>query len=250
MNLSLIKRSKKLFCGVLLTMCCLGMAAVCSAEAKAFEYESVLRGNYVHTMSNEFYKRNANLYNIINSDRGWGEIIVREESGFDGSVTRSWLIGDVKKDNKNFTLVVKRHVIEKLDNRGKILMHKIDDVNYNVKLYHRMQDGFKAEWTKKGQAPCTDIDGEYITAMEYTLMSSEAAMYVFERYMNSIPSLKKKLQGTAMMHTGDQLAENHTIKLIEHHTDHVVTRGTYYITAAGTIAEYDVANDRWIQLVQ
>lgn len=80
-------------------------------------------------------------------------------------------------------------------------------------------------------------------------MSSEAAMYVLERYMNSIPAYKKKLQGAAMVHTGAKLAENHTIKLIEQYHEHVVIRGVYYITAAGTIAEYDAANDKWIELV-
>lgn len=231
------------------SLLCLMMPAMCFAEAKAFEFESLLKGNYAHTMNNEFFLRNANMYNVYNSASGWGEISVREESGMDGSVTKSWLIGDLRQDGKDFALVVKRHVIQKLDNRGNILMHKIDDVNYKIKLYHRMQDGFKAVWTKKGQGPCADINGEYVTSKEYPLMSSEAAMYVLERYMNSIPVYRNKLQGAAMVHNGDKLAENHTIKLIEQHPDHVVTRGTYYITAAGTIAEYDVVNDKWIQLV-
>lgn len=246
MNFSIIKQSKKLFCGALLTISCLGMSTVCFAEAKAFELGAVLKGSYVHTMCNEFFQRGADIYN---SDCGWGEITIREESGMDGSVTRSWLIGDVKQDEKDFALFVKRHVIQKLDNCGNILMHKIKDVNYKIKLYHRMENGFKAEWIKKGQKPCADIDGEYIASMEFPVMSSEAAMYVLERYMNSIPVYKKKLQGAAMVHTGAKLAENHTIKLIEQYPEHVVIRGVYYITAAGTIAEYDAANDKWIELV-
>ena len=250
MKFAFTRNSKKLFCGALLAISCLGLAAVGFAEAKAYEQGSLMSGNYVHTMRNEFFQRGANMYSASNPFCAWGEITAREESGLDGSVKRCWLIGDLKQAGNDYALQVKRHVIQKLDNRGNIHMNKVDDVNYTINLYHRMENGFKAEWAKNGQGPCADIDGEYITAMEYPLMSSEAAMYVLDRFMNSSPKYQKILQGAAMLHNGDKLAENHTIKIIEHHPDHIVTRGTYYITAAGTIAEYDVITDSWKQLVQ
>lgn len=250
MKFSLLKHSKKIFIGAMLAVSCLGVAAVGFAEAKAFEYESVLRGCYVHTMRDEFFIRNANLYNEMNKANSWGEVMSREESGMDGSVTKSWMIGDIKSDaNNNFVLNVKRHVIQKLDNRGNIRMNKVEDVNYNVNLYHRMESGVKLEWNGRGVGPCSNIDGEYITSAEYPMMSSEAAMYVLDRFMNSIPSYRNKLQGAAMMHEGATLAESHTIKLVEHHPDHIVTRGTYNVTAAGTILEYDVVSDKWNALV-
>lgn len=243
------KHSKKLLVGALLTIGCLGVAAVGFAEAKAFEMESVLRGSYAHTMRDEFFIRNANLYNGMNQN-SWGEVMAREESGMDGSVTRSWMIGDVKPTaNNNFVLNVKRHVIQKLDNRGNINMHQVVDVNYDINLYHRMESGVKLEWSGRGKGPVANVDGEYVTSAEYPQMSSEAAMYVLERFMNSVPAYRNKLQGAAMMMDGPKLADSHTIKLVEHHPDHVVTRGTYEVTAAGTILEYDVVSDKWSELV-
>lgn len=248
MKFSFAKHTKKFFLGVVLAASCLGMAAVGFAEAKAYENDTVLRGSYVHTMRNEFCIRNANLYNNVSNS--WGEVIVREESGMDGSVTRSWMIGDLKlgADN-NFVFNIKRLVTQKSDNRGNVKMHKVEDVNYNVNAYHRMESGVKLEWNGKGKGLYPDIDGEYITSNEYPLMSSEAAMYVLERYMNGVPSYRNKLQGAAMQPENAGLAEVHNIKLVEHHPDHVVTRGTYQVTAAGTILEYDVIMDRWSELV-
>lgn len=251
MKFSVLQHSKKLLLGAILTVSCLGMATVGFTEAKAFENENLLKGSYAHTMRNEFFIRNANLYNAYNAANSWGEVIAREESGMDGSVTRSWMIGDVKRDaNNNFVLQVKRHVIQKLDNRGNIIMNKIDDVNYGIKLYHRMESGVKLEWSRNGEGPCADIDGEYVTSLEYPTMSSEAAMYVLYRFMNSNPVYRNKLLGSAMMHEGNNLSEVHTIKLVEHHPDHIVTRGTYQIDASGTILEYDVVSDKWSEITR
>lgn len=250
MKFSTLKNPKGFVCGVLLSVACLGFAAVGFAEAKAFELQSVLKGNYAHTMRNEFFIREANLCNILGSDNGWGEIIAREESGFDGSVTKSWLIGDIEQAGNNFSLKVKRQVVQKLDSSGKVQMHKIEDVNYRINLYHRMEKGFKAEWNQNGQRPCVDIDGEYITALDHTVMSSEAAMYVLARFMNRTTANRNKLQGAAMMHMGAQLSEVHDIKLVEHHPDHIVTRGTYRVNAAGGIFEYDVVTDNWLPVAQ
>lgn len=250
MRVLVLKNAKNLACGVLLSIACLGIAVTGFAEAKAFELQSVLKGNYAHTMRNEFFIREANLCNIPNSENGWGEITAREESGFDGSVIRSWLIGDIEQTGNNFTLNVKRQVIQKLDSSSKVYMHKVEDVNYKINLYHRMENGFKAEWNQRGQRPCVDVDGEYITALDHTVMSSEAAMYVLDRFMNRTATNRTKLQGAAMMATGAQLSEVHIIKLVEQHPDHIVTRGTYRVNAAGNIYEYDVVTDNWIPMAQ
>ena len=243
--LSMPKFSKKLLCGALLVSC-LGISALAFAEAKAYEVQQVLHASYVHTMCNEFFIRNANIYNAQNQENSWGEVIAREESGMDGSVTFSYHIGDLKRDAaNNFVLHVKRHVIKKMDNSGKVNMHQTKDTDYNINLYHRMESGVKLVWDRSGAAPCTDIDGEYITSLEYPIMSSEAAMYVLERYLLKTPVNRNKLLGSLMVHSGDLSSDSHIFKLLEHHPDHVVTRGTYRVNSNGTILEYDVATDKW-----
>ena len=249
-KISFYKYSKKLFLGAVLAVGCLGMAAVGFAEAKAFEAETVLRGSYAHTMRNEFCIRNANLYNADNPDNAWGEFLVREESGMDGSVTRSWLIGDLKRDGDNFILQVKRQVIKKADSSGKINLSKVANADYVLNIYHRMQDGFKAEWDQNGIGPCTGVDGEYVASSEQLLMSKEAAMYVLQRFMNQTPEYRKKLEGAGMQLPGQELSNIHTISLVEHHRDHVVTRGQYEVDADGTIFEYDAVLDKWNKLTE
>ncbi len=246
MKLTFLKKSKGLLLGTLLTVSCLGIAAVGYAEAKAFEVESVLRGSYAHTMRNEFFLRDANLYNVIKSSNSWGEVIAREESGMDGSVRKIWMIGDLKRTaNDNFVLQVKREVIKKMDSRGNINMNQVKDVNYTINLYHRMESGVKLEWNRAGNPPGSDIDGEYITAIQYPKMSNEAAMYVLERFMNSIPSYRNKLQGSAMQGSDKELADVHIIKLVEPANGKLITIGTYQVDASGTILEYDAARQVW-----
>lgn len=249
MKVSSINSWKKLFLGAILAVSCLGTATVAFAEAKAFEPSNVIHGSYVHTMQNEFLIRNANLYSIHNSPNGWGEITVREESGMDGSVTRSLLIGDLRLlPNNIYILKVKRQVTQKLDNRGNMQMNKVEDANFEIMLYHRMESGVKLEWNRKGAVPKVDIDGEYITSLEYPVMSKDAAMYVLERFMNSIPAYRNKLLGAAMVHNGDALAEKHRIVLQEQQPEQLVTRGVYEVLASGTILEYDIVNDKWREL--
>ena len=250
MKFSFLKKSKKLVVGALLAVSCLGIASVGFAEAKAYEIDQILKGSYAHTMRNEFFIREANVYNAYNPSNSWGEVIAREESGFDGSVTKTWMIGDLKRNGNNYVLNVKRQVIQKLDNRGNINMNKVDDVNYNLNVYHRMESGLKLEWNKKGATPGADIDGEYINVAEFPQMSSEAAMYVLYRFMIDNPNYRNKLLGAAMMHTGNPLAGVHEIKLVEHHPDHIVTRGTYQVDASGTILEYDVVTDKWSEITR
>ncbi len=251
MKLPFYSKVKKLLVGALLAAGCFQSVSVCLAEAKAFEYDSVLRGSYVHTMHDEFFYRQANMYNTVNQFNNWGEVFVREESGRDGSVTKSWIIGNIRRDNdNNFIFDVRRHVIQKLDNWGKIKSSKVEDVCYNVNLYHRMGSGVKLEWLNTGAGPCADIDGEYKVQAEYPQMSQEAAMYVLARFMNSNPEYRQKLQGAAMLPDGKDMAEVHVIKLIEQHTDHAVTRGTYQVDASGTILEYDAVLDKWSELTR
>ncbi len=250
MKLSFYSNAKKLLVGTLLAVGCLQPVSVCLAEAKAFEYDTVLRGSYIHTMNNEFFTRQANMYNTVNQFNNWGEVIVREESGEDGSVTKSWLIGNIRRKDNNFIFDVRRHVIQKLDNWGKIKSTKVEDVCYNVNLYHRMGSGVKLEWLDTGSGPCADIDGEYTVRSEYPQMSQEAAIYVLSRFMNSRTEYRKKLQGAAILPEGKDLAEVHIIKLIEQHSDHAVTRGTYQVDASGTILEYDVVQDKWFELTR
>jgi len=250
MNLSFFKNSKKLVVGALLAVSCIGIASVGFAEAKAFEKHNVLKGTYVHEFRNEFFTRNANLYNAyFNPQHAWGEVYAREESGMDGSVKISYMIGDIKRDaNDNYVLNVKRHVIKKLDNTGKINMNKIVDVDYNIDLYHRMESGVKMVWNKKGDGPCADIDGEYITSVEGVMMTKEAAEYVLDRFMINHPTYRYKLMGASTEHSGFALAETHDFKLVEHHPDHVVTRGRYQVTYSGSILEYDSIMDRWNEI--
>ena len=245
-----IKKSKKLLLGAVLMLGCLGTATTGFAEAKAFDVESVLRGSYDHTQCNEFFIRTANMYNAALPDNSWGEFIVREESGMDGSVTRSWLIGDLKRDgDNNFVLQVKRQVIQKIDGSGQIQQSKVENVDYDLQLYHRLQDGFKCMWDRKGTGPCTDVDGEYVSSLKSALMSREAALYVLQRFMNQTPAYRQKLEGAAMqLHGHQELSDIHVINLVEQHPDHIVTRGSYEVDSDGSISEYDVATDKWNKL--
>ena len=61
MKLTFLKHSKKLIVGAALAISCFGMASVAFAEAKAMEFEHILRACYTHNMCNEFYIRNANM---------------------------------------------------------------------------------------------------------------------------------------------------------------------------------------------
>ena len=248
MKFSFSKTVRFLFLGGLLTVSCLGMA-VTGFAAKAFEYAQVLQGSYVHTVGDEFYVRNTNLYNDYYGKNGWGEVIVREESGRDGTVRRYYMIGDVKHDNDdNFVLNVKRMIVQKLDNSGNIIMNNVTDGDYDINLYHRMDSGVKLEWARTNKEAFINIDGEYVTSVEYPLMSGEAAMYILEKFMNNTPSYQDKLQGVAMQLADNGLSESHVIKLIEHHRDHIVTLGTYEVTAGATILEYDIVTDKWKEL--
>ena len=249
MKFSFVNHWKRQLLGVALFVSCLGVAAVGFAEAKAFEITNVLHGSYAHSMRNEFFMRNANLYSVHNSPNSWGEVMVREESGMDGSVTRNWLIGDVKlTPDNNYVLLVKRQVIQKLDSRGNIQMNQVKDANFDIKLYQRMESGVKLEHNRKGAGSNIDIDGEYVTSLEYPVMSSEAAMYVLDRFMNSMPAYRNRLSGAAMVHKGPALAEKHRIVVQEHYPDRVVTRGVYEVLASGSILEYDIVNDKWLEL--
>ncbi|MDO4204138.1 MAG: hypothetical protein Q4D07_06580 [Selenomonadaceae bacterium] len=244
------KLTKGLLLGALFSAGCFCMAATGFAEAKAFEYDSVLRGSYAHIFRDEFFTRSANVYNSANQINSWGEVISREESGMDGSVKKCWMIGDLTRDSSNkFTLNVRRHVIQKLDNRGKILMSKVEDVDYEINVYHRMESGLRLEWPRTGDGPCSDIDGEYTVSREYPMMSREAAMYVLGKTLNSLPEYRDKLPGAAMTVDGNDMAETYIIRVLEHHPDHVVTRGTYQVSASGNVLEYDVVRDKWQELV-
>ena len=48
--MKIFKFAKGLVLSAVLSAGCFYMAAACSAEAKAFEYESVLRGSYIHVL--------------------------------------------------------------------------------------------------------------------------------------------------------------------------------------------------------
>ena len=93
--------------------------------------------------------------------------------------------------------------------------------------------------------PSIDVGGDYISSVEYPMMSNEAALYVLYRFMNSTPVYRNKLQGAALQHIGKDLDEGHTFKLVEHHQDQVVTRGTYKVNADGSILEYNAAMNKW-----
>lgn len=249
MKLALFKHSKKALVGVALAIGCLGMASVTFAEAKAIEFSHILRACYTHTMRNEFLIRSAHMYKApINS---WGEIISREESGMDGSVTKTWLIGEVKDGPHNDVIFhIQSQVVQKLDNSGKTVSWKYDDVNYALLIYPQSEFSFKVVKPKGAKLPSIDIEGDYISSVEYPMMSNEAAMYVLHRFMNGNPVYRNKLQGAALQHIGNYLDEKHTFKLVEHHQDHVVTRGTYKVNADGSIFEYDIVMDKWKKITQ
>lgn len=249
MKLALLKHSKRILVGVALAIGCLGMASVTFAEAKAIEFSHILRACYTHTMRNEFLIRSANMYKApINS---WGEIISREESGMDGSVTKTWLIGEVKDGPHNDVIFhIQSQVVQKLDNSGKTVSWKYDDVNYALLIYPQSEFSFKVVKPKGAKLPSIDIEGDYISSVEYPMMSNEAAMYVLQRFMNGNPVYRNKLQGAALQHIGNDLDEKHTFKLVEHHQDHVVTRGTYKVNADGSIFEYDIVMDKWKKITQ
>lgn len=249
MKFTFLKHSKKILVGATLAIGCLGMASVAFAEAKAIEFHSILRACYTHTMCNEFYIRSANMYKApINS---WGEIIAREESGKDGSITKTWLIGEVNDGPRNDVLLhIQRQVVQKLDSSGKTIFCKYDDVDYGLLIYPQGEYSFKVVKPEGGRVPSIDIEGDYIIDIEYPKMTSEAAMYVLDRFMNSSSVYRNKLQGAALQHIGNALAETHTFKLVEHHQDHVVTIGTYEVNADGSIFEYDVVIDKWNKITQ
>jgi len=249
MKFSFIKHSKKIFVGAALAIGCLGMASVAFAEAKAIEFDKILRACYTHTMRNEFYVRSAQMYKApINS---WGEIVARAESGMDGSVTKTWLIGEVTDGPRGDVLFhIQRQVVQKLDGSGKTVSWKHKDVDYGLLIYPQSEGSFKVVKPEGGKVPSIDVEGDYISTVEYPMMTSEAALYVLHRFMNSNPAYRNKLQGAATQHSGNPLAESHTFKLVEQHPDHVVTRGTYEVKADGSILEYDVVMDKWNKITQ
>ena len=244
MKSTFLKHSKKILVGAVLAIGCLGMASVAFAEAKAIEFDTILKGCYTHTMRNEFQIRSANMYK--DPVNGWGEIIAREESGMDGSVTKTWLIGEVKDGPRNDVLFhIQRQVVQKLDANGKTISCKDDDVNYSLLIYPQNEYSFNVVKPKGGRVPSIDVGGDYISSVEYPMMSNEAALYVLYRFMNSTPVYRNKLQGAALQHIGKDLDEEHTFKLVEHHQDQVVTRGTYKVNADGSILEYNAAMNKW-----
>ena len=84
---------------------------------------------------------------------GWGEIIAREESGMDGSVTKTWLIGEVKDVPRNDVLFhIQRQVVQKLDANGKTISCKDDDVNYSLLIYPQNEYSFNVVKPKGGRA--------------------------------------------------------------------------------------------------
>lgn len=244
MKSTFLKHSKKILVGAVLAIGCLGMASVAFAEAKAIEFDTILKGCYTHTMRNEFYIRSANMYK--DPVNGWGEIIASEESGMDGSVTKTWLIGEVKDGPRNDVLFhIQRQVVQKLDANGKTISCKDDDVNYSLLIYPQNEYSFNVVKPKGGRVPSIDVGGDYTSSVEYPMMSNEAALYVLYRFMNSTPVYRNKLQGAALQHIGKDLDEEHTFKLVEHHQDQVVTRGTYKVNADGSILEYNAAMNKW-----
>ena len=52
MKSTFLKHSKKILVGAVLAIGCLGMASVAFAEAKAIEFDTILKGCYTHTMRN------------------------------------------------------------------------------------------------------------------------------------------------------------------------------------------------------
>lgn len=247
MQFSLIHLSKKALLTAALTIGCLGYAAVGFAEAKAMEFEHMLRSTYYHSMSNEFAQKVANMYNAYNPDNSWGELRLSYESGMDGSVSKYWYIGDLRRGNgSEFVLQVKRKVTSKRDSNNKEVMYKIEDTSFALPLYPQDEESFKLG-DKRGVIP-TDALGDYKSNLNYPQMSYEAAMYVLERYLKSVPKYRAMLEGAAMVHTPN--GENHEFKLVEQHPDHVVTRGQFSVIPTGDILEYDVVMDRWYQLTR
>jgi len=166
MKSTFLKHSKKILVGAVLAIGCLGMASVAFAEAKAIEFDTILKGCYTHTMRNEFYIRSANMYK--DPVNGWGEIIAREESGMDGSVTKTWLIGEVKDGPRNDVLFhIQRQVVQKLDANGKTISCKDDDVNYSLLIYPQNEYSFNVVKPKGGRVPAMDSE-------DWALFSGEA----------------------------------------------------------------------------
>lgn len=244
MKLTFLKHSKKLIVGAALAISCFGMASVAFAEAKAMEFEHILRACYTHNMCNEFYIRNANMYK--HPLNGWGEIIAREESGKDGSVTKTWLIGQVNDGPTNDVLFyIQRQVVQKIDGSGKTISWKYDYVDYSLIIYPQSEYSFNVAKAKGARVPSIDVEGDYICTTEYPMMSNEAAMYVLERFMNGRKIYRNMLQGASLQHIGKDLDETHIFKIVEQHQNHVVTRGTFDVNADGSIYEYDPEMENW-----
>lgn len=251
MKFSFVKKYKKALLTAVMTLGCLSVAAVGFAEAKAMEFDKLMRSNYRHEMSNEFAEMQANLYNSTVPANRWGEITLAFESGEDGSVTRYWYVGDLKPVSPGtFDLVVKRQVQSKADAQRRESLHKTDDVNYILKLYVDNEEKFRLVKGSGAGSFQEVAQGGYVLNQAYPKMSSEAAMYVLERFLNQSPRHKGMLPGAAMMHIGQMEEGAHEFKIIEHHETHVVTKGQYRVIASGDILEYDVVMDRWSRLTE
>lgn len=251
MKFSCIKKYKKAFLMAAMTISCLSIAAVGFAETKAIEFDQLLRSNYRHEMSNEFAEIQANLYNSTVPVNRWGEVTLALESGEDGSVTRYWYVGDLKQVSPGeFNLLVKRMVQSKADVQQRESLHKTDEVNFVLRLFVDDEENFRLVRGRNAASFQEMAQGSYRSNLTYPKMSSEAAMYVLERFLNNSPRHKGLLEGCAIMHLGQKDESVHQFKIVEHHPSHVVTRGEYQVMASGDILEYDVVMDRWSRLTE
>lgn len=251
MKFSFFKKYKKAFLMAAMTISCLSIAAVSFAEAKAMEFDKLMRSNYRHEMSNEFAVMQANLYNSTVPTNRWGEVALAFESGEDGSVTRYWYVGDLKPVSPGtFDLVVKRMVQVKADVQQRESLHKVEDVNFTLKLYVDDEERFRLVRGNGAGSFQEVAQGGYILNQAYPKMSSEAAMYVLERFLNKSPRHKGMLEGCAIMSIGQGQEDAHEFKIVEQHQTHVVTRGQFRVIASGDILEYDVVMDRWSRLTE
>lgn len=251
MKFNFWKSSKKVMLTVVLATACLGTAAVGYADAKAYEPDQILRSSYRHTMSNEFAMMNANIYNSTVPAKRWGEVNLFYLSGMDGSRNNFWYIGDLMKlSNGEFALQVKRRVEVRKDDQQRETLHKVEDVDFVLKLYIQDESSFKLVKGRAAESFKDEAVGDYHSFNPYPNMSEAAAMYVLERFLKASPEHKQVLPGAAIMHTFQNEDGVHEFKVVEHHQTHVVTRGQFRVLPSGDILEYDVVSDAWKRLTE
>lgn len=188
--MSIFSKVKKCLLAGALTVACLGFASVAFADAKAISLGD-LHGGYVRAENYAFAHYSAWLKGSEDLENSWGEFVVAQENGMDGSTTYTRYIGELTKgqSGSSYYFHVSHKVERKYSSSGSLeYLTRDNGFNKLYRVLYRTPENFVLK-RDDGKVITGDFAGEYNLETQESNMSQDAAIYLLEMKAGQSPDI-------------------------------------------------------------